>query len=78
MKTAVSWGVVVLLLLAAPPNRASAGPSGYERVATFPLGGPGGWDYLTLDSANRRLFIARENRANRLLCQTSCGNDLRI
>ena len=62
MKTAVSWGVVVLLLLAAPPNRASAGPSGYERVATFPLGGPGGWDYLTLDSANRRLFIARENR----------------
>ena len=49
-------------LLAALPSEAPAGPSGYQRIATLPLGGLGGWDYLTLDSATRRLFISRETR----------------
>jgi DNA-binding beta-propeller fold protein YncE len=54
--------VLVLSALAALPQEASAGASGYGRIATFPLGGLGGWDYLTLDSVNRRLFISREKR----------------
>ena len=35
---------------------AAAGP-GYHVVTTFKLGGDGGWDYLTEDSAARRLYI---------------------
>jgi DNA-binding beta-propeller fold protein YncE len=37
----------------------AAGPSGYHLVKTIPVGGDGGWDYLTLDSKARRLYISR-------------------
>jgi YVTN family beta-propeller protein len=37
---------------------AAAGP-GYHIIATYKLGGDGGWDYLTLDAAARRLYISR-------------------
>jgi DNA-binding beta-propeller fold protein YncE len=33
--------------------------SGYHLIKTYKLGGEGGWDYLTLDSAARRLYISR-------------------
>lgn len=33
----------------------------YHVVATHVLGGTGGWDYLSLDTASHRLFIARGN-----------------
>jgi DNA-binding beta-propeller fold protein YncE len=52
--------LLALLPLASLPVEGVAGPPGYQRIATFALGGLGGWDYLSLDSANRRLFIARE------------------
>src|SRR5215469_5746257 len=35
------------------------GASGYHLLKKISLGGEGGWDYLTLDSATRRLFISR-------------------
>jgi DNA-binding beta-propeller fold protein YncE len=28
-------------------------------VKTFPIGGPGGWDYLTVDSQSHRLYVPR-------------------
>ncbi len=34
----------------------------YHVASTFTLGGDGGWDYLALDTAGHRLFIARQNR----------------
>lgn len=34
----------------------------YHIVKKIPLGGEGGWDYLTLDSAARRLYITRSTR----------------
>src|ERR1700678_4492584 len=34
----------------------------YKVVKTWKLGGDGGWDYLTADSAGHRLFIARATR----------------
>jgi DNA-binding beta-propeller fold protein YncE len=40
---------------------AQAGP-GYKVVKTWKLGGDGGWDYLTVDSDGRRVFIARATR----------------
>jgi DNA-binding beta-propeller fold protein YncE len=38
---------------------ASAGPSGYHLSKTFQLGGEGGWDYLTVDSNARRVYVSR-------------------
>jgi len=37
-------------------------PEGFHQVARYKLGGPGGWDYLTMDSAARRFYISRGNR----------------
>ena len=37
---------------------AAAGP-GYHVVATYKVGGDGGWDYLTTDSDARRIYISR-------------------
>ncbi len=47
--------LVTLLLIAL----AQAAGTGYHVVKTYKLGGEGGWDYLTLDSASRRLYISR-------------------
>jgi YVTN family beta-propeller protein len=35
---------------------------GYKVSKTWKLGGEGGWDYITVDSDGRRLFIARSTR----------------
>jgi DNA-binding beta-propeller fold protein YncE len=51
-----SFTAVAILLLA---GLASAAGSGYHVVKTYKLGGEGGWDYLTLDSTSRRLYISR-------------------
>jgi DNA-binding beta-propeller fold protein YncE len=40
-------------------NEKTASAGGYHLVKTVPLGGEGGWDYLTMDSAARRLYISR-------------------
>lgn len=37
----------------------SAGPSGYHVAKKTVLGGEGGWDYLTVDSKARRVYISR-------------------
>src|SRR5437016_5258711 len=31
----------------------------WEVVKTFPIGGPGGWDYLTVDPQTHRLYVPR-------------------
>src|SRR5258708_22363727 len=51
------WMSMAALLLAAGAV-AAAGP-GYHIMATYKLGGDGGWDYLTVDAAARRLYISR-------------------
>jgi DNA-binding beta-propeller fold protein YncE len=40
-------------------DAAAAGSSGYHIAKTFKLGGEGGWDYLTVDSKARRVYISR-------------------
>src|ERR1017187_4873717 len=44
----------------APIRGAINGPYTIQRQ--FALGGPGGWDYLTIDSTANRLFISRTDR----------------
>ena len=50
---------VLVLATAVAPVRQS---SGYHVVRRYPIGGDGGWDYLLLDSATRRLYVSRGTR----------------
>jgi hypothetical protein len=43
-------------LLAAPPV------VGFHTLKTLPIGGQGGWDYVTLDASAKRLFVPRSDR----------------
>lgn len=43
------------------PTAAPSGP-GYHLLKKFEAGGEGGWDYLTVDSAARRLYVSRSTR----------------
>ena len=52
---AVLFGVSSLRLAASP----SPGASGYKVIKTVPVGGEGGWDYVYVDSAARRVYISR-------------------
>jgi DNA-binding beta-propeller fold protein YncE len=57
--------VAVGKTLAAPATAAAAAPaggSGYHVTKKLPLGGEGGWDYLSFDGAGHRLFITRGTR----------------
>jgi DNA-binding beta-propeller fold protein YncE len=50
---------VLLFATAVAPIRQS---SGYHVVRRYALGGEGGWDYLLLDPATRRLYVSRGTR----------------
>lgn len=50
--------VLCVFVLTRPPARAQ-GPSGYHVSKKFVLGGDGGWDYLTVDSDSRRVYLSR-------------------
>ena len=36
----------------------SPGPSGYRVIKTVPMSGEGGWDYVTVDSDARRIYVS--------------------
>src|SRR5579884_3387565 len=49
--------VFVLFVLAA----AAFAAEGYKVITKFKIGGAGGWDYVTVDSANRRIYASHTN-----------------
>jgi DNA-binding beta-propeller fold protein YncE len=51
-----------MLLALAPPAGAQDPLSRYEKTHTISIGGEGGWDFLEVDPANRRLYVTRGNR----------------
>ena len=54
---------VALLLALAPRAGAQQDPTArYERVHKIAIGGEGGWDFLEVDAANRRLHVTRGTR----------------
>ena len=53
------WSLLPGCALLVLSSLAMAGDSGYHLIQTYKLGGEGGWDYLTLDSSARRLYISR-------------------
>lgn len=55
----------LLLLLtvgAAAASPVAAAATHYSVLQQYPLGGSGGWDYLSIDAATHHLFIARNDR----------------
>src|SRR6476660_7064115 len=50
--------VVAALIVAVGGACALAAGTGYHVVGEIKIGGEGGWDYLTLDSAARRLYVS--------------------
>ena len=52
-----------LLLLAIPVASDAAAPAAAPRLlSTLPLGGAGGWDYLSFDAPHRHLFVSHSDR----------------
>jgi len=52
------YAIVPLALLLLSASLHAAPTPHYKQVAKYVIGGEGGWDYLTLDPASNRLFIA--------------------
>ena len=50
---------IALFVLLPITTAVFAGPSGYHIDKTYKIGGEGGWDYLTVDSKARRVYISR-------------------
>jgi hypothetical protein len=48
----------LLILGLLPAMLAMAAPTGYHVLGDVKIGGEGGWDYLTVDSAARRLYVS--------------------
>ena len=53
---------VALGAVAIPLRSVAASTVNYQLVRSFPLPGDGGWDYLSYDSAGKRLFVSRGTR----------------
>lgn len=61
MAKTASWPCFILLAGCALAPAIGAAATGYALAARWPLGGSGGWDYLSVDDAGRRLFVARSD-----------------
>ena len=49
---------VLILAVSATAARVIAAATGYHVIGEIKIGGDGGWDYLTVDSAARRLYVS--------------------
>lgn len=58
----VSCGLALAAILAAAAFAAPPDAPAYGTVKKVQVGGEGGWDYLTLDAAARRLYVSRGTR----------------
>jgi YVTN family beta-propeller protein len=54
----------LLAMASAAASAAPAADSGLAVQQRWQVGGPGGWDYLSLDSSGQRLFVSRGSRVD--------------
>jgi hypothetical protein len=54
--------VVGVILAFAPMSKADDSGGPYKVLKEVTVGGDGGWDYITVDPDNRRLYVSRGNR----------------
>src|SRR5208337_5070083 len=74
MKIRTAVRISLLFLITIIALAAVAAGADYKVVKTWKLGGDGGWDYLTADSAGHRLFIARATRV--MVIDTESGKQV--
>jgi YVTN family beta-propeller protein len=56
----LTFAFCAALMLAPTPNANAQDPTArYNKVHTIKVGGEGGWDFLEVDAANRKLYVAR-------------------
>lgn len=60
---ALALAVLTLALLNLTPAAARGGEVKYQLLKTIPVGGEGFWDYLSVDSAGRRLYVSHGTKA---------------
>ncbi|MCR8557603.1 YncE family protein [Mucilaginibacter sp. BJC16-A38] len=61
--------------LAANPFNASAqGKTGFKVLRTMPIKSSGGWDYITVDGANKRIYTSHGNQVN--ILSTTTGDSI--
>ncbi len=52
----------LVVLFAAAAVAAADAPKGYHLIKTVPIPGDGGWDYLVVDAASRRVYVSHASR----------------
>ncbi len=60
LSTIAAGGLVMLPAL--PASAQTAPAAGYHIVKTIPVGAEGGWDYVTVDAAARRLYVSHASK----------------
>ncbi len=55
--------LLIASLLILPAFLGAQAATGYHVIQIYPIGGTGGWDYLTMDNAAHRLYVAHDTRA---------------
>ncbi len=59
----LSFVLLAALMFITVPRAGAQDPTArYEKVRTIKIGGEGGWDFLEVDAANRKLYVARGTR----------------
>ena len=54
--------VFALLLVAGATSAAIAADGPYRLIKEIPIGGPGGWDYISVDSQAHRLYVSHATK----------------
>jgi YVTN family beta-propeller protein len=62
--------LTTLVALASALGVAVVGPSGYHETNRVTLAGPAGWDYVTVDPANRRVYVSHATQVEVLDADT--------
>ncbi len=62
MRLGFAFGSALMLCGLATPTPAQDPIARYEKVRKIAIGGEGGWDFLEVDAANRKLYVARSSR----------------
>ena len=61
-KLSLALAVLVFSLLNFSSDFVRGGEVNYQLLKTIPVGGDGGWDYLTVDSAAQRLYVSHSTK----------------
>jgi YVTN family beta-propeller protein len=74
MKQKLSF--LYVLLLATVVNKVSAQPNNIHSLATFHIGGAGGWDYLSLQPNSNKLYLSHGTQVN--VVDKSTGDSIAV